>query len=557
MNPISLTTILIFSSISAFAGLLLLRIGIRGKQVSSNPHCRKCKFDLHGLNLDEPLQCPECGVDLKANPKAILPARFRARKLVILLSVLFLMISATGFAWPKVSQLPSLQSQNIYDYFPESLLVKLATAGDDEALQTLHDQLIPGMVSSDAITKLIDYGFIHKAETSKPWDERWGDVLIYAFLSDQMTHEQTIKYVEGAIEFEVQIHSEIGRQQEDVAAYIEHRIPSRGTSSTNFRYQWSRAIKPGTFGNDIATPYQLIVEKNIPRAPGAVPEAAGSGISGYFDPDRPGWWIPYTQNSGSIGSTIDVPLELESFECVFVSEIYVYKDGEPFHSWQSRISTQVVRVDEPQYIKMITDPQTVEDIAASITCTPFQIPTKLEEALKHQEIREGVPSQLNLRTSVSSPHGLLGEIWIRHGDEQLKFAKLTANIKERSGYGLTGPYDFRDQSSWLRFYIDNQAFWDRVIQVGAVDVIYRPNESLAADDPRLESMVGSPIIFRDVLIITLIPKLKEYRDGPGGPMIKRWGMHPINEMESGRNYTASEMEQFKRPEPVTGEPLIE
>jgi hypothetical protein len=43
-------------------GLILLIIGLRGWRIDDHPWCRKCRYDLSGL--DEPAACPECGADL-------------------------------------------------------------------------------------------------------------------------------------------------------------------------------------------------------------------------------------------------------------------------------------------------------------------------------------------------------------------------------------------------------------------------------------------------------------------------------------------------------------
>jgi hypothetical protein len=55
--------ILIASALLAVVLLVLMYFAWRGKVISTHPHCRKCKFNLHGLP-DTSHRCPECGTDI-------------------------------------------------------------------------------------------------------------------------------------------------------------------------------------------------------------------------------------------------------------------------------------------------------------------------------------------------------------------------------------------------------------------------------------------------------------------------------------------------------------
>src|SRR5436190_7656503 len=46
-------------------GIVFLAVGWRGRTIDNHPICRKCGFDLFGL--DAAVRCPECGTELSAN----------------------------------------------------------------------------------------------------------------------------------------------------------------------------------------------------------------------------------------------------------------------------------------------------------------------------------------------------------------------------------------------------------------------------------------------------------------------------------------------------------
>lgn len=220
------------------------------------------------------------------------------------------------------------------------------------------------------------------------------------------------------------------------------------------------------------------------------------------------------------------------------------------------ISRETKRVDQPAYVQLITDPTIVDDIAPALICNAIEVPTKVEEAKKYDEIRNQSPSLFLVRSSVTSPHGLLGQIWLKIGEEEIKLNQIQGKLLEGYGLSIRSPYQFGvTNESWLEYFLIHKDFWTKALEAGAVDVIYRPDQSLAKENPRLESMIGLPIIFYDVPLIKMVPKEKSTQMGRNGPVVDKWRMSPINEMIAGRSYTAAQAKQFHRPDPVVGERL--
>lgn len=77
-------------------GVLLLALGLRGRVVGDQPHCRACKFELTGLDLSPAESvCPECAAEL-AVPKAVRSGLRVRRRGAIILAVVLLIPAGTG-----------------------------------------------------------------------------------------------------------------------------------------------------------------------------------------------------------------------------------------------------------------------------------------------------------------------------------------------------------------------------------------------------------------------------------------------------------------------------
>ncbi len=121
--------IFLVAAIFFVAGLILLWQGWRGLPEFSEPYCRKCGYDVRGLNWVEPARkCPECGSDLAA-AGAVRFGKYRRRPRRMALGacvlglVLFLPFGLR-MAVMLLNRPPAAQST-------PSLLATLATNGDD------------------------------------------------------------------------------------------------------------------------------------------------------------------------------------------------------------------------------------------------------------------------------------------------------------------------------------------------------------------------------------------------------------------------------------------
>jgi hypothetical protein len=547
--------LMILGVLLTLLGLLGTFSAIRGRLVSDHPHCRACRFDLHGLELNKDSRCPECGHITPPDTRYVRPELRKRRPLLLLVSLLVLFLGATGIAWPKLSQIPSIRNIDWYENSPEWLLLRLESAGNSKALQELHDRLIPGELSDEGLQTLVDRAFAHQSDTSTPWDEQWGDVLLYAFLSERMSDKDTIRYLENAVVFHIDVHQEIGLNDTDLAYWVRETNAERGMSSNSFQRQWRQSIGTTSTPFRLDTPYQLASVIRSPTIVGIEQRGRGGQMSSNrYDPNREGWWIPYTAGTSSTGSAIRIDPEKTGieFEIEFSYEYTIYKDSEQvLHRAMSERKT-IRRVDDPSYAQRLSDPEVLAREAEGLTISSMQIPTMLEASREHDTIRNSSQSLLFLESRLGSDHQLLGDLYLRSGEQEILFKSVAIELRAAVHYGIQAPSDSHANQSWLDYFVEHEAFFDRVIANGQLDVIYRPVPSRAKQNPRIRSVIDHPIVFRDVPIDPLVPEQVTYSTGE-----KRWALERKNKPKVGVSYTAEEYAALRRPQGVAGELLSE
>ncbi len=489
MTTSNLLTILIFSTLAALAGLLFLRIAIRGKLISPNPHCRKCKFDLIGLDLTDPTPCPECGTTLRTNTPAITPGLRKKRKLALLASILFLLTAATGLAWPKLSTLPSIQNINIYNHFPESLLTKLATTGDQKALQTLHDRLIPGQVSDNALQKLIGHAFKLQADESVPWDQFWGDVIVYGVENGAVDNETLGKLVEGSTVHFIVAHERVGPSSDTLSYQINARS-TRGEGT----YQFRRNLYGGheTHWDLSMRVYRVLTDDSKVSRHGYM----GTGSQ---------YWFPF-QMVGAFGSKIPIPADQDRITFRFPIEYVLSKEGVEIYRWDTELRHDVERLDsEAKYIEIESDQTVGSELIENLFISELMVPTEVVGMAKHNSIRSVSFAFAEIEHSIAEGLSLMGTINYRIDDQEIAGPSIISSLD--SGYRLEiWPQYHDEEAGWLKPYIDQAEFWEKAVERGMIDVIYRPDPSLAEMNPGYKKMLGIPFIFEDVPVKVMIPE---------------------------------------------------
>lgn len=82
---------------AAAIGAALLALGLRGRRVNNHPHCRRCRFDLSGLDIEAAgAKCPECGGGLSEKRSIRIGARRKRPRLIVSGAAMLLMLTAVG-----------------------------------------------------------------------------------------------------------------------------------------------------------------------------------------------------------------------------------------------------------------------------------------------------------------------------------------------------------------------------------------------------------------------------------------------------------------------------
>lgn len=93
----------LFLILLLLAGAALLAFGLRGQRINNHPHCRRCRFDLSGIDIDKAdAKCPECGGELAGRRTVRIGARRRRPRLIgtgaLAMAVALFILAVT--AWP-------------------------------------------------------------------------------------------------------------------------------------------------------------------------------------------------------------------------------------------------------------------------------------------------------------------------------------------------------------------------------------------------------------------------------------------------------------------------
>lgn len=549
MLPISLVIFLL--------GMCACVSGMRGRLLNTHPHCRGCRFDLDGIELVSGTRCPECGRLISTGGSSVRIGLRKKRPAVLVLGLLLALLGTGGLSYPLWSQIPAWKNINWYEHLPESIVLSMATNGNTKALGVFHDRLIPGEVSDQVLAQLVEHALNLVDDESIVWDERWGNIILYAFVTEKLPEDMVHEIMERSYEVRAHIHSEIDLQMENISVWLNIDSPSRGKSDPTFRMELARSMAPGETFPELPTPYQLRIETGNPYGPGPRERGGPSGAIGRYDPDRAGWWLPFPSSGHGMGGEMRVPRNLESFEAHFEAQFMMYKGDRLAHEWTETIIKQVKRVPEPNYIERISDASELESVIRSITIQSVSVPTNLDIARKHDRIINSSPMTLSLMTTIEEDIGLLGELWFDNGESTLQFVTIKVpKLQENHNYGVSAPHKYNQAGqSWIDWFDRNHSFWEIAIENGSVDVIYMPEPDRASTDPRMTRMIDVPIVFTDVSIRTQVPRQREVHIGSSnGPIEQRWGMEDTNQPKVGVSYSADEYKRlFARPEPVAGE----
>ncbi len=204
-------------------GLALLVLGIRGRRVGTEPRCRKCAYDLTGLDH---LTCPECGMD-HSDVQPRVGTRKRGKGAIVGGVVLLAISAAGGVSWGR--------NVDWYVHLPARALIWLADGGDARAVGELESRFVAGNISAGAIERLVTMCLAKQAQATVavPWQE-WIDLLEQLDVGELLTAEQQASYYRQVVgPHQLRVRDPIGAGSAVIVEFTYlSRAPRTGLSTS-------------------------------------------------------------------------------------------------------------------------------------------------------------------------------------------------------------------------------------------------------------------------------------------------------------------------------------
>lgn len=191
-------------------GLAIIAVGLRGRIVRHGPTCRACTFDLSGLAT--PLvTCPECGQSL-ALPRAVRPS-LRRVSLTPLLSGAVLLLAIVGLMVAAGSG--RLTSPAVQARLPQAVLRAEARFGGFELAKAALDEMLVRMsnneVDQEALRAWALTALAIQADRHRAWLVGWGDIIVHARESGQLSDAQWAAYGMNGVSTELVVRTPVER----------------------------------------------------------------------------------------------------------------------------------------------------------------------------------------------------------------------------------------------------------------------------------------------------------------------------------------------------------
>ena len=200
-------------------GLILLIRGLLGRRVGDEPRCRKCDYNLTGLEAEN---CPECGTP--ASGKNVVIGRRRRRRASLIVGALLLLLSGGGLG---VIGYGRAKSVNWYAYYPRFVLLSKARADDRQAIDELVQRVKDGLLTYSEVGDLVPMALArHGAAQRLPSSRSWADLLAVVDRKGGLTGQQQERFYQQFVRVWLKVRPRI-RQGDELP--VEVWREDRGT----------------------------------------------------------------------------------------------------------------------------------------------------------------------------------------------------------------------------------------------------------------------------------------------------------------------------------------
>lgn len=186
---------IVFYSLLAclLTGIILVRLGLRGRRINDHPVCSWCGFDLSGV-YPESVTCPECGAGLKRDRAVRIGVR---RKSVGLASAGALMVLISVIPVAVVGYV-TITGKDINRYKPLGMLLWEAGHADstqsDAIASELMGRLLNQSLTAQQYQRVIAFTLSLQADPGAQWTESWGDLIDRAKLDGVLSQQDELRF---------------------------------------------------------------------------------------------------------------------------------------------------------------------------------------------------------------------------------------------------------------------------------------------------------------------------------------------------------------------------
>lgn len=172
-------------------GVMLVRLGLRGRRINRDPVCRDCGFNLASLRLPEMhgiaapvvggemsatstvVTCPECGAGLK-RARAL---RIGERKRMLWVSIVGMLVIVGCVGAVAPIGLALLTGRGMHAKLPLGVLLYVATGGDGAIAGELETRLLGNSLDKEQVEAIAKKAVALQSDWSGEWSPKWGDVF--------------------------------------------------------------------------------------------------------------------------------------------------------------------------------------------------------------------------------------------------------------------------------------------------------------------------------------------------------------------------------------------
>ena len=189
----------------AIAGVVALRIGLRGRRIDDHPVCAGCGFDLTG-RPESSSRCSECGANLDWSAAVRIGNRQR-RAGWVYAGVLMLV---TAIAAGGLVVADDAGKVHWVEHAPVKWLLIQARIGTaaarDSALKELLGRANGGRLSGPQAADAVAVGRGVQGDTGKAWNPIWGDLIEFERANGRASDEQWARYGKQALQNGIGLH---------------------------------------------------------------------------------------------------------------------------------------------------------------------------------------------------------------------------------------------------------------------------------------------------------------------------------------------------------------